>query len=275
MEHPQIIIKPQPAFSFNPKELWDHRELIFFLTWRDIKVKYKQTVLGILWVILQPLAMMSIFLVLFSQSVFSKPVPGVAYPVFILSGLILWNLFYSTVSHAAESMLQNSGIIKKIYFPRLAIPISNVLGALVDFLIALVIFFVFCIAFDQSISISALFYFPVAIFLCIIFSFGLGSLVGALNMMYRDFRYILPFFLQILFFATQIIYTLSIVEKDWMRYILALNPMNAVIEIFRVPLTGIPPDTNTLLIGLSSGVIMTLLGVFYFSKTQAYFADIA
>jgi lipopolysaccharide transport system permease protein len=235
LEHTKIVIKPQQAFSFNAKELWSHRELIFFLTWRDIKVKYKQTVLGIIWVILQPLAMMLIFMALFSRSGFASSVPGISYPVFILSGLILWNLFYASVSHGAESMLQNSGIIKKIYFPRLAIPISAVLGAVLDFLISFLIFLIFCIAYQQSIDLSALVYFPSAIILCIFFAFGLGTFVGALNMMYRDFRYLLPFFLQLLFFSTQIVYTLRIVEKDWIRYLLALNPMNAVIEIFLIP----------------------------------------
>jgi lipopolysaccharide transport system permease protein len=275
LDQPQTIIKPQPAFSFNAKELWDHRELIYFLTWRDIKVKYKQTALGILWVILQPLAMMLIFLALFSKSGFAKAVPGVAYPVFILSGLIVWNLFYASVSHAAESMLQNSGIIKKIYFPRLAIPISTVLGAVLDFFIAFLIFIVFCLVYDQTIHLNALVYFPLAFLLCIVFAFGLGTLTGALNMMYRDFRYLLPFLLQLLFFSSQIVYTLNMIEKDWIRYLLALNPMNAVIELFRVPLTGVSPDPNILLIGIVSGFIITLAGIFYFSKTQSYFADIA
>lgn len=275
MEHPKIIIKPQQAFSFSAKELWDHRELIFFLTWRDIKVKYKQTVLGIIWVILQPLAMMLIFMALFSHSGFARSTPGMAYPVFILSGLILWNLFYASVSHAAESMLQNSSIIKKIYFPRLAIPISAVLGAMVDFCIALLIFLAFCIAYQQHIQLSVLLYFPIAIFLCILFAFGLGTFVGALNMMYRDFRYLLPFLLQLLFFSTQIVYSLTIIEKNWVRHLLALNPMNAVVEIFRVPLTGQSPDPYTLIIGIASGLLITIVGIFYFSKTQAYFADIA
>ena len=219
--------------------------------------------------------MMLIFLALFSKSGFAKAVPDVAYPVFILSGLIVWNLFYASVSHAAESMLQNSGIIKKIYFPRLAIPISTVLGALLDFLIAFLIFLVFCLVYQQNIDLNALVYFPLAVLLCIIFSFGLGTFTGALNMMYRDFRYLLPFLLQLLFFSSQIVYTLDIVEKEWIRYILAINPMNAVIELFRVPLTGLPPDPDILLIGIASGFLITIAGIFYFSKTQSYFADIA
>ena len=174
-----------------------------------------------------------------------------------------------------KACYRTRALSKKIYFPRLAIPISTIIGALVDFLIAFLIFMVFCLVYKQTIDLNAVFYFPIAIILCIIFSFGLGTLTGALNMMYRDFRYLLPFLLQLLFFSSQIVYTLDIVEKEWIRNLLAINPMNAVIELFRAPLIGLPPDPDILIIGITSGLLITIAGIFYFSKTQSYFADIA
>lgn len=266
-------VHPPSGFSLGVKELWQYRELFYFFTWRDIKVKYKQTYLGILWAVLQPLGMMLIFTFLFSKT-WKIDTGPISYPIFVLSGLVFWNLLNSSVSHGAESMFKNAHILSKIYFPRLVIPCSSILVALFDFLIGLLLFLVFCIVYKQSIHWSALYYFPAAILLTLLASFGGATLLAALNVKYRDFRYAIPFGLQFLFFATQIIYPLQLIQDPVIKYILALNPLNGALELFRFPLSVQPIDTNVVLIGLASGIILSLIGLFYFRKTEAYFADI-
>src|SRR5687768_774118 len=166
-------IRPPSGFSLGLKELWHYRELFYFFTWRDIKVKYKQTYLGILWAILQPVGMMLIFSFLFSKTWKIETGP-VDYPVFVLAGLILWNLFNGSVSQASESMLRHSGIINKIYFPRLVIPASSVLVAFFDFLMGFLVFIAFAVIYQQPVDISALFFFPAGILIVLLVAFGMG-----------------------------------------------------------------------------------------------------
>ena len=267
-------IRPPSGFSPGLKELWQYRELFYFFTWRDIKVKYKQTSLGIVWALLQPLGMMLIFTFIFSKTL-KIETPLSHYPVFVLSGLILWGLFNSSVSHAAESMLQHAGMIKKIYFPRLIIPCSAILLALFDFLIALIIFIALCIWFNQSITLAAVFFFPAGIALTLFAAFGLGTFLSALNIKFRDFRYVVPFMLQVIFFSSQVIYPLQSIQQTELKYLLALNPLNGAIELFRAPLIGSAPDMNVVLISLAIAILLVIIGFFYFRKTENYFADIA
>lgn len=266
-------IHPPSGFSLGLKELWQYRELFYFFTWRDIKVKYKQTYLGIVWALLQPLGMMLIFSFLFSRNWRIDTGP-VKYPVFVLAGLIIWNLFSASVSHAGESMLKHSGIINKIYFPRLVIPCSSVLVAFFDFLMGLMIFLVFAIIYKQPIQLSALIFFPAGILLVLMAAFGTGTFLAALNVKYRDFRYTIPFGLQFLFFASQVIYPLGLIQNNILKYIMALNPVNAAIELFRHPLVNGPVDWNVVLIGVVSTLVLTTAGIYYFRKTEAYFADL-
>lgn len=274
MEKFEHRIQPAGGFSLGLKELWQYRELFYFFTWRDVKIKYRQTYLGILWALLQPLGLMLIFTLLFTKTWKIDTTP-VAYPIFVLAGLILWNLFHSSVSHAGESMIQNAAIIRKIYFPRLIVPGSAVLVALFDFVMGLIIFIVFCVIYKQSISWQAIFFFPAAILIVVISGFGAGSFLAALNVKYRDFRYTMPFLLQFLFFATQVIYPLQPIQQDWLKYTLALNPVNAAIELFRAPLRGNYIDTTVVWIGLISTLLLLVMGLFYFRKTEAHFADLA
>lgn len=267
-------IKPPSGFSLGFKELWQYRELFYFFTWRDIKVKYKQTYLGILWAILQPLGMMLIFTLLFSKT-WKIDTGMVVYPIFVLAGLICWNLFNASVSHAGESMIQNANIINKIYFPRLIIPGASILVALFDFIIGLFIFLVFCLVYKQSVHWSAILYFPAAILVIIMAAFGTGTFLAALNVKYRDFRYAMPFLLQVLFFASQVIYPLQSIQQGWLKYLLAINPMNMAIELFRMPLSDASIDINLISIGLASTLLIMILGLYYFRKTEAYFADFA
>ncbi len=274
MEQPQTHIQPPGRFSTGFREIWQYRELFYFFTWRDIKVKYKQTSLGIIWALLQPLGMMLLFTLLFSKTLNfdTRPLP---YPVFVLSGLILWNLFQSSVSHAGESMIQHAGIIKKIYFPRLIIPGSAVLVALFDFMMGLLIFLVFCLVYKQAFHWYTLPYFLGGMLLLLLAALGTGTFLAALNVKYRDFRYTIPFFLQVLFFSSQIIYPFNAITQPVLKYILALNPVNAAIELFRCGLTGQVPDSLVLVAGASTTVVVFLAGLYYFRKTEAYFADIA
>ena len=267
-------IRPPSGFSLGLKELWQYRELFYFFTWRDIKVKYKQTYLGIAWALLQPLGMMLIFTFLFSKTWKIDTTP-VQYPIFVLAGLILWNLFSNAVSHAGESMIQNANIIKKIYFPRLIIPGSSLLVAFFDFLMGLFLFLIFCIIYQQPVHWSAVYYFPAAILVIVIGAFGAGTFLAALNVKYRDFRYTIPFMLQLLFFASQVIYPLQTIQQSWLKYILAINPVNTAIGLFRTPLSGSSMDPLVLAIGMTSTLIILLTGLYYFRKTEAFFADLA
>lgn len=266
-------IHPPSGFSLGIKELWQYRELFYFFSWRDIKVKYKQTYLGILWALLQPLGMMLIFTFLFSRTWKIDTTP-VAYPVFVLAGLICWNLFNASVSNAGESMIKNAQIINKIYFPRLVIPCSSILVALFDFMMGLLIFFVFCFIYKQHILLSAIAYLPAGIMIVLLAAFGTGTLLAALNVKYRDFRYTIPFLLQFLFFASQVIYPLKMVQDSWLKYVLALNPVNAAVELFRHPLQGTPVDLSIVGIGLGVALLLSITGLFYFRKTEAFFADL-
>ena len=267
-------IQPPSGFSLGLRELWQYRELFYFFTWRDIKVKYKQTTLGILWALLQPLGMMVVFTFLFSKTwpIDTEPVQ---YPVFALSGLILWNLFNSSVSQAGESMIQHANIIKKIYFPRLIIPGSTVLVSLFDCFMGFIVFIIYCLLKQQPIEWTALLFFPAGLFLVIISAFGMGTLLAALNIKYRDFRYTVPFLLQLLFFASQVIYPLRSIKQEWLKTVLSINPINAALEMFRYPLTGNKMDLPIVLTGIAASCFLFCIGLYFFRKTEAYFADIA
>jgi lipopolysaccharide transport system permease protein len=274
LQKTRTVIKPPSALSLRFKEFWEYRELLYFFTWRDIKVRYKQTFFGVLWALLQPLGLMLLFVLVFSKTSIGQSSNGIPYGIFVLSGLILWNLFHASVSHASDGMITNASIIKKIYFPKLLIPLSSIGGSLLDFFISFFIFFIFCAVYDQPLHMRALLFFPAGIILCLITSFGLGTLLGALNVKYRDFRYALPFLLQFLFFATQVIYPAGIVNNRWLHYVMAINPMNAVLELFRAGLTTAPLNAELVLTGTAAGIIIAVCGFIYFNKTEVYFADI-
>jgi len=268
-------IKPREKLNLGLRELWQYRELFYFFTWRDIKVKYKQTVLGFAWAILQPFLMMVVFTVFFGRAL-NVPSDNIPYPVFVYSGLLIWNIFSSGLSNAGNSMVNNANIIKKIYFPRLIIPISAILISLFDFLMAFIIFIGLIIYYQ--VSINLLLFIPLLLASLLITSigtFGLGALLAALNIKYRDFRYIIPFMIQALLFVTPVIYPVSILGPSWIKYILSINPMYAAIEIFRHSITQKPLEINLLIISIASACILFIFGLFYFRKTEAYFADLA
>ncbi|CAN5402163.1 ABC transporter permease [soil metagenome] len=268
-------IKPAGRFSLNLGELWEYRELVFFFTWRDIKVKYKQTFFGAAWAVFQPLLLMLVFTVFFARN-FKIESGNVPYPVFVFSGLLLWNVFANGLSNAGNSMVSNANIIKKIYFPRLIIPISSILSAMVDFFIAMVVYF--CLLFYYGLqntipAILGMLVFSLLITLCT--TLGVGSFLAALNVKYRDFRYVIPFLIQVLMFMTPIIYPVSTPDIGWVRTLLLLNPMTGAIELIRSTVMQVPLNTTAVLIATVTSVIWLIIGISYFRKTEYYFADLA
>lgn len=270
----EYTIKPAKGFSLNLKEIWEYRELFFFFTWRDIKVKYKQTILGFLWAVLQPFIMMIVFS-LFTK-VLNVPHDGIPRPVFIFSGLLLWNIFANGLVGAGNSMVANANMIKKIYFPRLIIPMSAILVAFFDFLMAFIVYIGILIYFQFEVSIIKLLIFlPVSVVMTVLTTFGLGSLLAALNVKYRDVRYVIPFMVQLLLFMTPVIYPISMFENPTLRLILTLNPMAGAINLLRSALIDAPMQWDLFTISAVSALFFFLFGLYYFRRTEAYFADLA
>lgn len=275
MEEPaEYEIKPRTSFTPGIAELVQYRELFYFFTWRDIKVKYKQTVLGFAWTILQPLLMMGLFTLFFSKAV-STSTGTLPYPVFVLSGLLPWMLFSSGLTNAGNSMVANAHMIKKIYFPRLILPVSAVLVALFDLIMALPVFAVVLLLYGVAPGWQALWCVPLSLLLILVTTIGAGCLLSALTLKYRDFRYIIPFLVQILLFATPVIYPAGFVEQNWIRQLLMLNPMSGAVTLFRAMFSGQPADAMHLAISCGAALLLLLCGVYYFRKTESYFADLA
>lgn len=270
---PWTIIRPTHGLSFPSfRELWSYRELLFFLVWRDIKVRYKQTVIGFGWAILQPLFLMLVFTLFFSQLAGISS-DGVPYPVFVYAALLPWNLFARGLGEASTSLVSNYNLVTKTYFPRLILPASAVLAALVDFSIAFTVLVGLIIYFGiwPTIAVAAL---PLFIALAVMLSMGIAFWFSALNAKYRDVRHTLPFLTQIWLFATPVVYPLSLVPEAW-RLLYSLNPMVGVVEGFRWALLG---ETWTLdsFVGLSIAVVFAIFlgGLLYFRRAERTLADV-
>lgn len=271
----EMVIEPVSRFSIGLRELWRYRELFYFFTWRDVKVKYKQTTLGVLWVVLQPIVTVVVFSLFFGRAL-SVPSEGIPYPVFVFSGLLLWTFFSSSISNAGTSMITQASIIKKIYFPRIVIPISVILAALIDFMVAFVVFVIALIYYQIDIDIvKLLLCWPAALILMLTGTIGLSCWLSALVVKYRDFRYVIPFVLQLLLFLTPIIYPVSIIKYPWIKYGLAMNPMSGAIALFRMPFIEFQEPAILIVISVLSALIFLLGGIFYFRRTEVFFADLA
>jgi lipopolysaccharide transport system permease protein len=257
---------------FNFAEITENRELLYFFTWRDLKVKYKQTLLGILWVVLQPLMLMSIFYFIFSRTLNISV--GMSYPVYVIAGLVLWGFFSSGITNSSESLLNNSQIIRKIYFPRILVPVSAMLTAFVDFMIGLLLLLILILIFRQSLHWTAILFFPIAWAFTFVASFGIGSLLAALNVKYRDFRYLLPFLMQLLFFSSQVVYSIHSLPNSIFKYLLYLNPLNGALELFYYPLHQSHFNMIGVIISAAVCFGFIIAGLTYFKKTEAYFADL-
>lgn len=273
-EAKERVIDANAKALFNWKELWDYRELFYFFTWRDIKIKYKQTLLGFLWAVLQPLIMMLIFTYFFSKAL-NVPSQNLVPQIFIFSGLLPWNLFSSGLTNAANSMVNNANILKKIYFPRLVVPVSAIFVALFDFLMSFIVFVFLLIFYRQPVSLAALWSWPAAVIISVLACLGPGSLLASLNVKYRDFRYVIPFLVQVMFFLTPILYPVSFLSNPLLQFLVSLSPMYAAIELFRLPLTGVA-SINMMFLGIScvSAIFFLTIGITYFKRTEEFFADL-
>lgn len=269
----ETIIKPKKTFSLNDiRELWQYRELLYFFTWRDLKVRYKQTAIGAGWAIFQPFITMVVFTVFFGN--FAKmPSDGIPYPIFVYVGLLIWTFFSSALSETSNCLIANQAIVTKVYFPRLILPISAVLTKLVDFFIASIILIGLMAYYHYMPNLIGLLILPLLLLISFLAAVGGGLFLASINVKYRDVRYALPFFIQILMFLTPVIYPASIAGKY--SWILAINPMTGVIKAARSALLGgAPVNWELLFISFVATSIMFIVGIIYFKKTERYFADI-
>ena len=270
-----------PTFNIDPpsgwtsigfRELWDYRELLYFLTWRDVKVRYKQTALGAAWAIIQPLFMMLVFSLFFGRLAGIKS-DGIPYPIFTFGALLPWQLFAHALTESSNSLVANERLITKVYFPRLVVPIAAVLGGLVDFAVAFAILLVmmFYYAIVPTWAIVTL---PGFILLAVMTALGVGLWLSALNVKYRDVRYTINFLIQFWLFATPVAYPSSIVPAKW-RALYGLNPMAGVVEGFRWALLGKEEAPGAMLWVSVAVVILILIGgLYYFGRMEQEFADV-
>ncbi len=268
-----MIIKPKKGWQLvDFKELRGYRDLFYFLVVRDIKVRYKQTVLGGLWAIIQPFFMMVIFTLFFGRLA-KVPSDGVPYPIFSFSALVAWTYFAHAITDSGNSLVGSTNLITKVYFPRLIIPLTPVLAGLLDFSIAFVVLIGMMFYFHIYPTIMALFL-PLLIILMMLTASGVGMFLAALNAKYRDIRYTIPFLVQFWMFASPIVYPASMVPEKY-HLIYALNPMVGVIEGFRSVLLGtVSFPTQMLLVSTLVSMILFIIGGFYFKQLERHFADI-
>lgn len=266
------ILPPEGWAPLELWELWKYRELLLFLTWRDIKVRYKQTALGAAWAILQPVLTMALFSIIFGQLA-KLPSDGVPYPIFTFTALLPWQLFAFALTQSSNSLIGSQNLISKVYFPRLIIPISSVFAGVVDFLISLIVLFVLIAIYRIKLSIYLLLL-PVFTILALISALAVGLWLSAMNVQYRDIRYVVPFLAQFWMYATPIAYSGSLIPEHW-RWLYSLNPMTGVVEGFRLSILGTSSlDVVSLAISIVMIFIILIGGLFYFKKMEVSFADI-
>jgi lipopolysaccharide transport system permease protein len=266
-----VIEKPHSWLSLRLGELWRYRELLFFFVWRDIKVRYKQTILGVAWAVLNPLLTMVIFSVVFGRLA-NIPSDGIPYPVFSYAGLLPWQLFARSISDATSSLVTNQNMVTKVYFPRLILPMSTSLSGLVDFGIALLILFGLMV-FYAIVPTWRILLIPVLVVFTLMTSMSVSFWLSALAVRYRDIRFITPFLVQVWLYATPVVYPSTLVPEQWL-WLYRLNPMTAVVEGFRWVLYGQTPATSYLYL-LSVGVVLLLWfsGLIFFQRMELTFAD--
>ena len=271
-EEPLVVIQPSSKWNLiNLKDIWAYRELLFFLTWRDVKVRYKQTLLGAAWAILQPLFMMIIFTIFFGRLA-GVDSAGIPYPIFALAGLVPWTFFSNTITASGNSLVGSAHLITKVYFPRLIVPAAAMLAGLVDFVLAFILLVILMLYYRVSLTMQV-FFLPVLVLLTALFGLGVGTWMSALNVKYRDVRFALPFLIQLWLFLSSVILPSSSVPEKW-RWILLLNPMSGIIEGYRAALFGLPFDWQALGIAAFLTMLMLFYSVYSFGKAERSFADI-
>ncbi len=270
-----VVVRPSRGWAgLDLRELWAYRELIYFLTWRDVKVRYKQSLLGVGWAVLKPFLSMVLFTILFGRlaRIPTDQVPG---PIFYFTGLLPWLLFQDGVSKASNSLVAGSSLITKVYFPRLAIPLASVIGGLVDFGISLVVLLGMMAYYRLWPSASATWALPAFLALTVLTALGVGLWLSALNVTYRDVGYITPFLLQVWMYASPVVYSTTLIPAGPWRLVYGLNPMAGVVQGFRWAMVGAaPPDPGLMAASLAVSLLLLLTGLVYFRRTERTFADV-
>jgi lipopolysaccharide transport system permease protein len=270
--HQPTIIEPRKGWwHLNWRDLWDYRELLFFLVWRDIKVRYKQTLLGASWALIQPTLQLVVFTIIFGRLA-GVNTNGIPYPLFNLAGLLPWQFFANTVAQAANSLVGSASIVRKVYFPRLAIPTASVLAGTVDFGLSFLILLALMFWYQWA-PTPAVFLLPLFLILGMITALGVGFWLSAINARYRDVRHATPFLIQLWLFATPVVYPSNLIEGHW-QLVYALNPMVSVVEGFRWALLGTQPPSLLMFISVTTAVALFSSGLLYFQTVERKFADI-
>ena len=268
-----IVIRPSSGWqALRLGELWSYRELLYFLVWRDVKVRYKQTALGAAWAIIQPLFTMLIFSLFFGRLA-KVPSDGVPYPVFSFAALVPWTFFATALTNASNSLIGSANLITKVYFPRLTMPVASVLSGLVDFALAFVVLLGMMVWYGV-LPTAQILWLPVLVVLSVITALAAGIWLGAVNVKYRDVRYAVPFLVQLWMFATPVAYPSSLLPEQW-RAVYALNPMVGVIEGFRWALLGTDTRPGPMLaVSSAAAVLLLVASVLYFRRVERHFADL-
>jgi lipopolysaccharide transport system permease protein len=272
--HPLVTIQPGKAWSaLNLREVWAYRELLYFLTWRDVKVRYKQTLLGVAWAIIQPLFTMIIFSLFFGRLAgIQELTGGIPYPLFAFAGLIPWTFFSNAVTNSGNSLVGSANLITKVYFPRMIVPGAAVAAGLVDLAVAFVMLGALMIYYRVALSWNLLMI-PYLVLLTTVFAVAVGMWMSALNVKYRDIRFALPFMVQLWMFVSPVIYPTNMLPVKF-RGLLALNPLTGIIEGFRSSLFGLPFDWRALIIATVLTIASLVYAAYSFRRVERYFADI-
>jgi lipopolysaccharide transport system permease protein len=271
-DRPVLSITPSRGWvALNLVEVWAHRELLYFLTWRDIKIRYKQTALGMVWAIIQPLFPMLVFTLFFGRLA-KVPSDGIPYSVFAYAGLLPWTYFASAIGNSSNSIVGSSNLISRVYFPRMIIPASAVLAALMDFLIAFMLLAILMIWHRIPVTLSTLMLLPLIAILTLV-SLGIGMMFSGWTVKYRDIRFALPFLVQLWMFATPVIYPASLVPEKW-RWVLGLNPITGIVEGFRSALFGRPFLWGFLAYSAAFAVVVLVYSAYSFRRLERLFADL-
>ncbi len=266
-----IIKPPSGRTTYQLAELWEYRELAWMFLVRDIKVRYKQTVLGFAWAVIQPLTMMVIFSVIFGRLA-KFPSDGIPYPVFVFSGLLAWTFFSSAISAGGVSMVGASSMISKVYFPRLVIPLASLGVSTVDFLVSFVLLIIIMAFYSIGVSWQIVF-FPFFVLGLFVLAMGMSTLLTAITVVYRDFRFVIPFMVQIWMYVTPVIYPLSFIPEEW-RWVIYFNPVVGWVNGIRSSILGMPIDWFGVMISSLFALLILIIGLRYFKKSERRFADV-
>jgi len=269
---PTITIRPPRGWvPINFGEVWAYRELLYFFTWRDIKLRYKQTLLGAAWAVIRPVLMMVVFSVIFGN-LMKVPSEGVPYPLFNYAALLPWTLFAEGITRCSNSLVEDATLIQRVYFPRLVKPMASILAPVVDFAIAFVIFIGMLFYFGYPLIITML-WLPVFLLLTMVTALGVGLWMSAINAQYRDVRYALPFVVQLWLFVSPVVYSSNLLSGP-LQVVYGLNPMAGVIEGFRWALLGTDPPTSLMTVSVIIVVVLLISGAYYFRRMEKIFADV-